>query len=283
MSFSNRQSNFQSSIDGTNIFFQSWTKPNPEKVIVIQHGFGEHSDRYGNLLEALKDQPYSIYALDSRGHGRSDGKRGHVDQFQRYIDDLADLIRIAKQEQSAPKVILLGHSLGGVISLQYAMEGFNQDNLQGLIISSPALQVKMDLEKQVKKMAAEFLSAFMPATTLDANLDVKFLTHDETVIEAYKNDPLVHGKISFQMGRNLFHLAAVMNNKAHLIQIPILMIHGDQDGIADVEGSRDFFRNLNTSKKDIKIYPGLFHELLNELPEYRAQVLTDLAQFIADL
>lgn len=283
MTYSNRQSSFQSSIDGTNIFFQSWTKPNPEKVIVLQHGFGEHSDRYGNLLDKIKDEPYSVYALDARGHGRSDGKRGHVDQFQRYIDDLADLIRIAKQEQSVSKVLLIGHSLGGVISLQYSMEGFNQDNLLGLIISSPALQIRMDFEKQVKKVAAEFLSAFMPATTMDANLDLKFLTHDESVIEAYKKDPLVHGKISFQMGRNLFHLAAVMNNKAHLIQVPILMIHGDQDGIADVEGSRNFYRNLNTSKKDIKIYPGLFHELMNELPEYREQVMQDVFDFIKSL
>lgn len=283
MTYSNRQSSFQSSIDGLNIFFQSWTKPNPEKVIVIQHGFGEHSDRYGNFLKAIENEPYSVYALDSRGHGRSDGKRGHVDQFQRYIDDLADLIRIAKHEESVSKVILLGHSLGGVIALQYATEGFNQDNLLGLIISSPALQVKMDLEKEIKKFAAEILSSIMPAVTLDANLDLKFLSHDESVIEAYKKDPLVHGKISFQMGKNLFHLAAVMNQKAHLIQVPILMIHGEADGIADVEGSKNFFKNLTTSKKELKIYSGLYHELMNELPPDREKVLKDILDFIKGL
>ncbi len=280
MSFSNRQGSFQSSIDHKYIFYQSWTKPDAKLTVIIQHGFGEHSDRYGNLLDVLKDEPVNVYALDSRGHGRSEGKRGHVDQFQRYVDDLGDLVRIAKEEQNVAKVLLLGHSLGGVISLQYAMEGFNQDNLCAILISSPALKVKMDLEKQIKKGAAEILSAFFPAVTMDANLDKNFLSHDPAVIEAYDKDPLVHGKISFQMGRNLFHLTSVMNNKAHLIRIPIMMIHGEQDGIADVEGSKEFFTHLQTPKKELKVYPGLFHELMNELPQYRNAVLADIKKFI---
>ncbi len=283
MSFKNKQANFQSSVDGLNIFFQSWTKPNTEKVLVIQHGFGEHSDRYKNLLNALENEPVSVYALDSRGHGRSEGKRGHVDQFQRYIDDLADLIRIVKQEQKVEKIILLGHSLGGVIALQYATEGFNQDNLLGLIISSPGLKIKMDLEKEIKKVLAEILSNFMPSVTLDANLDLKYLSHDQSVIDAYKKDPLVHGKISFQMGKNLFHLNAVMKNKAHLIQVPILMIHGEEDGIADVTGTKEFFNNLNCKRKELKIYPGLYHELMNELQADREKVLNDVLEFIRSL
>ncbi|MCB1179508.1 MAG: lysophospholipase [Leptospiraceae bacterium] len=280
MSFANKQSSFQSSIDGTNIFFQSWTKPDSKKVLVIQHGFGEHSDRYGNILSKLEKEDYNIYALDSRGHGRSDGIRGHVDQFQRYIDDLADLIRIAKKEKSVEKVTLLGHSLGGVISLQYATEGFNQDNLEKLIISSPALKVRMDFEKQVKKLAAEVLSSFLPAVTLDANLDVGFLSHDPEVIKAYQNDPLVHGKVSFQMGKNLFHLAEAMYDKAHLIQVPILIIHGEEDGIADVEGAREFFKRLTAKEKDLKVYNGLFHELMNETQSEREVVLKDVIDFL---
>lgn len=283
MSFTNTQSNFKSSLDNKNIFFQSWTKANAKQLLVFQHGFGEHSDRYGNLLNTLKDESISVYALDSRGHGRSEGKRGHVDQFQQYIDDLSDLIRIAKDEQKKEKVILLGHSLGGVISLQYATEGFNQDNLNGLIISSPGLKIKMDLEKEVKKFAAEFLSSFMPSVTLDANLDISFLSHDQSVIEAYKKDPLVHGKVSFQMGKNLFHLGAALMNKARLIKVPIFMTHGDADGITDCEGSKEFFANLVTPNKELKIYPGFFHETMNEIPEYREVVLNDMKKFILSL
>ena len=283
MSYTNKQSNFKSSIDNKNLFYQSWTKPNSKQVLVFQHGFGEHSDRYGNLLNTLNDESISIYALDARGHGRSEGKRGHVDQFQNYIDDLSDLIRIAKDEQKVEKVVLLGHSLGGVIVLQYATEGFNQDNLSGIIASSPGLKIKMDLEKEIKKCAAQILSSIMPSTTLDANLDLQFLSHDQSVIEAYKKDPLVHGKVSFQMGLNLFNLGSALFQKAHLISVPIFMIHGDAEGITDYEGTKEFFSNLTTPNKEIKIYPGLFHEMMNELPKDKEIVLRDVKNFILSL
>ena len=283
MSYINKQSNFKSSLDNKNIFYQSWTKPNPTHVLILQHGFGEHSDRYKNILDTLKDESISVYALDSRGHGRSEGKRGHVDQFQNYIDDLSDLIRIAKEEEKKQKVVLLGHSLGGVIALQYATEGFNQENLSGIIASSPGLKIKMDFEKEIKKFAAQILSSIMPSTTLDANIDLQFLSHDQSVIEAYKKDPLVHGKVSFQMGLNLFNLGSALFQKAHLISVPIFMIHGDADGITDYEGTKEFFSNLTTPNKEIKIYPGLFHEMMNELPKDKEIVLRDVKNFILSL
>jgi acylglycerol lipase len=283
MSFTHKTSNFRSSIDNTSIFYQAWKKPNPENVIVIQHGFGEHSGRYGYFLETMKDKNVSVYALDARGHGRSEGKRGHVDQFQYYIEDLSELIHLAKEENSVDKIILLGHSLGGVISLQYACEGLNQDFLKGLIISSPGLKVKMDIEKEIKKFAAEFLSSFLPSMTIDANIDVNFLSHDRSEIDKYLKDPLVHGKISFQMGANLFHLNKAMKTKHHLIRVPILMIHGEKDGIADVEGTTRFFDGVSSQNKKLIIYPNLFHELMNELPADREKVLKDISEFILSL
>lgn len=280
MSFTNKQSNFQSSTDKTNIFYQSWTKPKAKKVLVIQHGFGEHSDRYKHILEKLKNDEFNIYALDARGHGRSDGKRGHVDQFQYYVNDLMELIHIAKEKEKVEKVTLLGHSLGGVISLQYATEGFNQDHLQALILSSVAIKVKMDFEKEVKKFVGEILASFLPDTTIDANLNVKFLSHDESEVKAYQEDKLVHGKISFQMGKNLFNLAKALYEKVGILRIPVMLIHGEEDGIADVNGSRDVFRLLSTEKKVIKTYPNLYHELMNELPNDREMVFKDLMEFI---
>ncbi len=280
MAYTNKQSSFQSERDKSNIFYQSWTKPNAKRVLILQHGFGEHSDRYGNILEKLKDDDFNIYALDSRGHGRSDGKRGHVDQFQYYIDDLTELIYIAREEQKVNKVSLLGHSLGGVISLQYALEGFNQDNLDGLILSSPGIMIKMDFEKEVKKFIGGFFTALFPDTTIDANLDLNYLSHDKSVIEAYKKDKLTHGKISFQMATNLFNLSKALYEKANHIHVPILIIHGEEDGIADVNGSRDLFRHLTVEKKFIKTYSGLYHELMNELPKDRDLVLNDVVDFL---
>jgi alpha-beta hydrolase superfamily lysophospholipase len=282
MPFKNTQNYFQSSTDGAKIFYQKWIQPKAKKVLVIQHGFGEHSDRYGHILDKLSKEGFNVYALDARGHGRSDGKRGHVDQFQYYINDLMELIHIARDEQKVSKINLLGHSLGGVISLQYVLEGFNQENIQSLILSSPAVKVKMDFEKEVKKFLGEILASVIPDTTIDANLDTKFLSHDLTEVEKYKQDPLVHGKISFQMGKNLFHLAKALYDKANHLKVPVLIIHGEEDGIADVNGSRDLFKLIASEKKYIKTYPELYHELMNELPKDREIVLADIINFLKE-
>ncbi|MCE9500705.1 MAG: lysophospholipase [Leptospira sp.] len=282
MSYKNEESHFNSSKDGTKIFYQSWTKTKPGagRVLVFQHGFGEHSGRYGNLLDKFKDSNVNFYALDSRGHGRSEGKRGHVDQFQNYIDDLTEFIDIVKEREKANKIFLLGHSLGGVIVLQYTIEGVNQNNLHALIVSSPAIRVKMNLERQIKKAVARVFAYIMPAVTLDAKLDVKFLSHDLGVVKAYTEDPLVHGMISFQMASNLFNLSRSIRDKAKIIRVPVLLFHGEQDGIADVEGSKELNQSLLYKNKKFKIYPGLYHETMNELPKDREIVLNDIKDFV---
>ncbi|MCC6275341.1 MAG: lysophospholipase [Leptospiraceae bacterium] len=282
MAYKNTQDFFHSSIDGTRLFYQSWqrVKPGTGRVMVFQHGFGEHSDRYGNLLNKFKNSDVNFYALDSRGHGRSDGKRGHVDQFQLYIDDLSDLIKMVKEKEGVQKIFLLGHSLGGVIVLQYAVQGVNQESLHALLVCSPALKVKMNLDKQIKKKAAGFLAKFFPAVTLDANLDLKYISHDQATIDAYKADPLVHGKVSFQMATNLFHLSRSIREKAGIIKVPVYLIHGSDDGIIDVEGSKELYQHLVYKNKQFKIYQGLYHELMNETPEEREKVLTDLKGFV---
>ncbi|MBP9885292.1 MAG: lysophospholipase [Leptospiraceae bacterium] len=280
MAYTNKQSSFNSSVDKTKIFYQSWKKPNAKRLLVIQHGFGEHSDRYKNILDKLKDSDFSIYALDARGHGRSEGIRGHVDQFQYYVEDLSDLVHIALEEEKQEKFFLLGHSLGGVISLQYTLEVHNQDKMHGLIVSSPGLKVKFDFEKLVKRELAKIFANFLPSFVVDANIDINLLSHDKSVIEDYKNDPLNHGKISFQMANHLFHLSYAIYEKAKLLQIPILMIHGDADGIAEARGSIELDSHITSNKKTLKIYPGLYHELMNELPESREIVLNDIKKFL---
>jgi alpha-beta hydrolase superfamily lysophospholipase len=280
MTYTNKQSSFQSSIDNTKIFYQSWKKPNANRLLIIQHGFGEHSDRYKNILEKLKDSDFSIYALDARGHGRSEGIRGHVAQFQYYVEDLSDLVHIALEEEKKEKFFLLGHSLGGVIALQYTLEVHNQDKMHGLIVSSPGLKVKFNFEKLVKRELARIFAKIVPSFVVNANIDINLLSHDKSVVEDYKKDPLNHGKISFQMANHLFHLSYAIYEKAKLIQIPILMIHGDADGIAEARGSIELDSHITSNKKTLKIYPGQYHELMNELPETREIVLNDIKKFL---
>jgi acylglycerol lipase len=109
---------------------------------------------------------------------------------------------------------------------------------------------------------------------------LNYLSHDKSVIDAYKKDKLTHGKVSFQMATNLFNLSKALYEKASHLHVPILIIHGEDDGIIDVNGSRDLFRHLTVEKKFIKTYAGLYHELMNELPKDREMVLTDIVEFL---
>lgn len=300
----NEQGFFHASRDNTRIFFQRWlpekrsrlriqkakslkeydrrgkSKDEVGRVLVIQHGFGEHSSRYGNLVQHLEETNISIYALDARGHGRSDGKRGHVDQFQYYIDDLSDLIQIAKREQRMDKIYLFGHSLGGVIASQYALQYENQHGLEGLLLSSPAFRVHMNPSQKVKKYLAYTMAALAPSVTIKADLDVRYISHDPNVIEDYHKDPWVHGEISFQMGKNLFFLGKVLIHKARNLVIPSLVMTGSGDRIIDPQGAKDFYNGIVARDKKYHSYEGLYHELINETEQERQKVLNDIHTWI---
>ena len=279
--YTNTTGQLTSSHDGFKLFRQTWLPPGPPKrVLVIQHGLGEHSGRYGNVLQAFERSETAVFALDARGHGRSEGKRGHVDQFQLYIDDLADLVGVARAETGFSKVFLLGHSLGGVIALQYALQGTNQENLVGLAISSAGLVPCMDMTKRIKKFVGTLLASVAPATTVEAGLDLNFLSHDKEVIKAYKADPLVHGKVSFQMATNLFSLGEVIYGKAALLRIPTYVFHGTEDGIVDPAGSQRLFDGLTMRDKTLKLFQGLYHETMNEASPHKEEVLADLKSWI---
>lgn len=281
MSYQRSEHEFKSSKDGFRIYYQKWVPSSYKKVMVFQHGFGEHSGRYGHLIDALNGEGFAFYGLDSRGHGHTEGKRGHVDQFQQLVDDLADLIRIAKEETKQEKIVLLGHSLGGIIVLQYTLQGTNQENLQCLVVSSGGLKIQMDAEKKIKLGIAKMLARIAPAKTLPANLDLKYLSHDLSEVEAYQKDPLVHGMISFQMAVNTVSLGEVIYDKASHISIPIYILHGTGDGIVSCEGSRILYEKIPASvDKTLRMYEGLYHETFNELPADRSRVLGELRDWL---
>lgn len=278
--YTHTTSTFNSSKDDFEIFWQKWIPGKTKRVIVIQHGLGEHSGRYQNVINTFADDNTAFYGLDSRGHGKTGGKKGHVDQFQLYVDDLADLIAIARNENQNQKIFLLGHSMGGIICLQYALEGTNQSNLNGLVISSGGLEPHMDLSKKIKKALAFTLAKVAPATTLDSGLEIKYISHDPAVIDAYNSDPLVHGKISFQMATNLLSLGKVIYAKASHLKIPAYIFHGKADGIVNYIGSQKLYDGLTITDKTLKLYDDLFHETMNETSPQKEEVLSDLKKWI---
>lgn len=138
----------------------------------------------------------------------------------------------------------------------------------------------MDFKKKFKKFAADFLSKISPSLIVEAELDLRYLSHDPEVIEAYKQDPLVHGKVSLKMGAELLKIGPKLIKKANVLRCPVLILHGQEDGLVDVNGSTELYKNLIYRNKRIKVYPGLYHELMNEFPEHRDAVLNDIQTFL---
>ena len=266
--------------DNFDFFVQTWKPKTIKKVLVIQHGFGEHSGRYQNLIGALENEDTAVYALDARGHGKTPGKRGHIEDFNSYASDLAVLIAKARNENPSVPLFLLGHSMGGLIATLTALKPEISKELKGLIVSSGAFKPALDTAQAIKKSVGTVLSKFAPAMTVPAGLDVKLISRDDNVVQAYSNDPLVHGKISLKMGVDLFATGEYLIEQASRITLPILVFHGDADGIARVEGSKAFFQGLSSQDKTIKLYPGFYHETMNEPLGDRRQVLNDVVSWI---
>jgi acylglycerol lipase len=265
--------------DGFQFFAQAWKPPEIGRVLVVQHGFGEHSGRYKNLIQALEDTGTAIYALDSRGHGKTPGRRGHVDDFNLYASDLTVLIKTARAENKSQPLFLLGHSMGALIAGLAVLQG-SASELTGVVFSSGGFRPALDPVQDIKKTVGTFLANFAPAVTVDAGLDARLISRDEQTVLAYKNDPLVHGKISLKMGADLFATGEQLLRSASRITLPALVLHGDADGIARSDGSREFFGALSSKDKTLKIYPGFYHETMNEPHTDRQHVLADIRDWL---
>jgi len=272
--------------DGTSIFYRvvrtdsAVANPQSAAVLVVQHGYGEHSGRYQHLIEGLKDQALVIYLVDSRGHGNSGGKRGVARPFEQFVEDLDQLVDIAIKKEKVSQVNLLGHSMGAVVSATYAENEARQKKIKSWVLSALAMRVKPDLMMKIKKLAAPLLAAIAPDLTLPAGLNVNFLSHDEKEVKAYQNDPLVHGDISGYLGQYMLNAETHLLPDAGNITIPTYMFHGREDQIADCSGTEVFYERLGSSDKKIKIFERLYHETMNEREVDRVQVVREVADWL---
>lgn len=258
------------------IFYEKWIAERAKAIVVIVHGLGEHSGRYSNIIETASGKGISFYALDHRGHGRSKGISGHVDSFMDYILDLKIFVNGIKAAYPDLPVLMLGHSLGGAIACRYALT--YQDDLSGLILSSagfmPALEIPF-----FKKKSAAFLSALFPTMEMESGLDPNDLSHDEAVIKNYIEDPLVHSVVTPRFYTEFTENAAFCLDHVEQIRIPLLVIHGEDDKICRPEGSQIVFDRADSQDKQIIIFPGLYHETMNETLKQRTKVLSAVSKW----
>lgn len=264
-------------VNNDQIYYRKWKTEHPQVVVVIAHGLGEHSGRYENLIRLMKDDSVSFYALDHRGHGRSEGKRGHISSFSDYIQDLKTLFKLVQKENHEVPVILLGHSMGGVIAFQYALN-YPKD-ISGLILSSAGLVPAM-APPAWKRMLAGLLSKIVPALDMSTGLNSQDLSHDQSVVDAYVSDPLVHDRVSSRWFTEFMQAGADSLHRAAELNMPLLIIHGADDKIVDFRGSKEVMANASSADKQFYLFEGLFHETMNEVSPEKEKVVNSIREWI---
>jgi alpha-beta hydrolase superfamily lysophospholipase len=238
----------------------------PSALLLVVHGAGEHSARYGQLARYFTDRGYAVAALDHPGHGRSEGRYGHINRFEDFVASLEIFRgRIATDFPGLPQ-ILVGHSMGGLISGLYLLR--HRQDFVGCVLSGPAIQT--DIEPgYLQLLLIRCLSVVAPRAGV-LQLDASGVSRDPAVVADYVNDPLVnHRKMSARMVAELFGGMRQIQQEAPRISLPMLLLHGGADVMAAPEGSRFLHGHISSVDKTLRIYPGLYHEIFNE-PEREA-------------
>jgi len=261
---------------GLKLYYQCWLPDKkPKAVLLVAHGLAEHSGRYKNLVDYFVPKGYAVYAIDHRGHGKSEGTRAYVDNFNDYLIDLKTFFDMVRKDNKNAKIFLFGHSLGGTIATAYAIE--HQDELAGLMDSGSSLVSAPGVSPALLAMAG-IVSALAPkmgVTLLDASL----ISRDQSVVDAYVNDPLVfRGKIPARTGAELARMWKQLPDKMPEIKLPILIMHGMADQLTDPRGSQLLYERAGSKDKTLKIYDDCYHEICNE-PD-REQVFADMESWL---
>jgi alpha-beta hydrolase superfamily lysophospholipase len=221
------------------------------------HGLGEHSGRYGNLIDVLIPQGIGVHSYDQRGHGRSPGTVGHIDSWSEYREDLRCFV---EQVRGQIPLFLFGHSMGGLVALDYALH--YPADLNGLLLSSPALAV--DNETMLRFVAAT-IGRILPNMPIRSGLDVDGLSRNQDVVQRYKDDELVHGKVTPRWLGELLATIDWVHEHAAQLAMPLLMTHGTADRLVPFRGTQRFFDSAASTDKQLIIYPDTYHEPHNDI------------------
>jgi lysophospholipase len=262
--------------DGVQIFTQSWLPDAGEAraVVVIVHGFGEHSDRYDWVAGRLAGAGYAVYASDHRGHGRSQGPRALVD-VDAVVADVDRLVDQASDTHPQLPVAMIGHSLGGLIAIRYALA--HQRRLRALVLSGPL--AALDAPPPVLALARG-LARFAPKLGV-TSLDARLVSRDPAVVAAYREDPLVHhGRVPAQTVAEMARAVERFPDVVGRVTVPTLIVYGTADGLCPPSGAIMLAERFGSVDLTTRAYEGLYHEILNE-PE-RETVIGDVLGWLGE-
>lgn len=264
-------------VGNINLYWQGWL-PSREVtgVLLLCHGAGEHCGRYQNVIDTLAPDGWAVYGMDHRGHGRSSGERVHVERFSDWVDDFDLMKREALSRHRDLPLFVLGHSLGAQIALAYTLN--HQEDVRGLVLSAPFLASAS--VPQAVQPVAKIAARLIPRTRVKL-VDLDKVSKDPGVVRHYRSDPFVYqGNATLALANIVGSQFDVLIERSRYLRIPLLIQHGDQDAIADLDGSRRLDEASGSPDQTFFQYRGLWHEIYNE-PE-RQRPLDDLREWLAE-
>jgi len=263
--------------DGLFLNWKGWLpEQKPKALVHIMHGYAEHIDRYQNLVNELVPAGIAICGNNHRGHGRSDGKRGHVERFPEYIED-AKLFseEVARNLLPDCPYFVLGHSMGSIIAMNFVEQ--YPERLAGLVLSGTGSLPGKDTGK-TSLILAKIGSKLFPRLHIKFPLGPEFISRDTEVVQAYIDDPLTYNVITPRLADEIYVFLDKGSRNAGQIKLPVLVQCGSED--ISFSGQQQLVDTLGSTDKTFKLYQGLKHEVYNELPEDRDKVLSDLLTWL---
>lgn len=251
---------FIKSTHGTQLFIRAWDISAPQAIVILVHGLGEHISRYAYLAAFFNNQQIAVFGFDHRGHGKSEGKRGHTPSLEVMYDDINIVFSKVQRFHPGIPVFLYGHSMGANLLLNYILH--RQPQIKGAIVTGSFIRLAFEPSPFVVALGKVMRSIF-PSFTQSNQLDPNDISSDPAVVQAYKNDPLVHDRLTASLGTRLLDGAANLDKFDGTFPCPLLVMHGADDKITSPKGSKAFAERV---KGDIthREWPGLYHEIHNE-------------------
>ena len=271
-----KRSYFQSESGRKLAVYQKSSVRDTQKGLILFHGYAEYTDRYRSFIDMLSKVGFNVFTIDHHGHGRSDGIRAYINDFNTLLSDASswfDELKIAHPDYSW---YVFGHSMGGGIALNFTLE--RQDEIEALVLTGPLIKLPDNVPKILRLIgqALSIVAPKLPAVAVDFDL----ISRDPDVIRIYKEDPLIYtGNVRARTAIEMDKFSKRIQKRLSEIKIPLWIGHGSLDRITDPDGSRKLYELAASPDKTLKIYPGLFHEILNE-PESQI-VMHDISQWLS--
>lgn len=271
------RNDFEFRIAGLKLNGQYYEPKNPQAIIILVHGMGEYSRRYENsVVPALLESSIAVISYDQFGHGESEGKKGHHPGYDYLLDSVDHMIQKAEILFPGKPIFLYGHSMGGNVVINYTLR--RKHHLKGTIATSPFLRLAFEPPKW-KMIFGKLIEKIYPSITMPNELNLQYLSKDQLEIEAYKNDPLIHDKISTRYSLQMMKKGEWAISNAHTLKTDMLLIHGMKDQITSQKASKEFADKANGMVKYVPIENG-YHELHNDLE--KVAVLDQICKWIKE-